>query len=508
MTTTPFSYLLRNNLILQFFKSQRAILGLHKVSFNKSFVRSISLNHHHFIIRHKKDKQCIAYPPLKPFSTSSFLKLRRASSELRIKPHLITMKLDSPMFHAIFTPELHTLIDLFNKYGYEIRVAGGAVRDLLSGKVPSDIDFATTATPVQMKEMFEKENIRMVNTNGESHGTITARINDKENFEVTTLRIDVVTDGRRAEVEFTKDWILDANRRDLTVNSMFLGFDGTVYDYFNGIQDLENKQIRFVGDAEQRIQEDYLRILRYFRFYGRLAKGPDCHEDATLDAIKTNAGGLGRVSGERIWVEMKKILTGRMSAEIVEKMIDLGLGPYIGLPKVSSFSELYKVCERALGTSPHHMTILSAVLDSEGDVYKCHERTKMSNEELSIGLFIVHHRGDSMGHDLISYCIDLHTDTAGKETKVINKIVELMKYCGHIKIAEEFPKVQLPQFPVTGHDLTQKDVPRGPRFAATLNELRRIWKESKYKLGKEDLLEQIPEILESLPQNVKKIKKK
>lgn len=102
------------------------------------------------------------------------------------------------------------------------------------GKTPTDIDFATTATPDQMKEMFEKEEVRMINAKGEKHGTITSRINDAQNFEVTTLRIDVVTDGRHAEVEYTTDWMLDANRRDLTINSMFLGLDGSVYDYFYG----------------------------------------------------------------------------------------------------------------------------------------------------------------------------------------------------------------------------------------------------------------------------------
>ena len=159
-------------------------------------------------------------------------------------------KIDTPAFKEIFTPELEFMIALFNKYNYELRIAGGAVRDLLSGKIPHDIDFATTATPEQMKTMFQTEGIRMLNMKGESHGTITCRINDKvgfimasnvilyllfsinsdpfslyaqENFEVTTLRIDVVTDGRRAEVAFTKDWELDALRRDLTINSMFLG---------------------------------------------------------------------------------------------------------------------------------------------------------------------------------------------------------------------------------------------------------------------------------------------
>lgn len=138
-------------------------------------------------------------------------------------------------------------------------------RDLLMDIMPTDIDFATSATPREMIEMFTAENIRMFNVNGEKHGTVTARINDEQNFEVTTLRIDVATDGRHAEVEFTKNWVLDANRRDLTINSMFLGFDGKVYDYFYGYEDLKKRRVLFVGEAANRIQEDYLRILRYFR---------------------------------------------------------------------------------------------------------------------------------------------------------------------------------------------------------------------------------------------------
>jgi len=170
----------------------------------------------------------------------------------RIDP--VVMKLDSPEFRSVFTPELQTLASLFKKHNYELRIAGGAVRDIL---------MSNDATPQQMKEMFASEEIRMINEKGEKHGTITARINNKENFEITTLRIDVLTDGRHAQVEFTKDWKLDANRRDLTINSMFLDLDGKVYDYFYGYDDLKKKRIVFVGDASVRIREDYLRILRY-----------------------------------------------------------------------------------------------------------------------------------------------------------------------------------------------------------------------------------------------------
>lgn len=220
---------------------------------------------------------------------------------------------------------------------------------------PVDIDFATTATPKEMIEMFTKENVRMINANGEKHGTVTPRINDEENFEVTTLRIDVRTDGRHAEVEFTTDWLLDANRRDLTINSMFLGFDGKVYDYFYGYEDLKNRRVLFVGDPSNRIQEDYLRILRYFRlvidireilngrhfislslfllirFYGRISPNPNNFDVKTIKAICENIEGLQKISGERIWTELKKILQGSHRLELFAKLIECGAGRYIGI---------------------------------------------------------------------------------------------------------------------------------------------------------------------------------
>lgn len=146
---------------------------------------------------------------------------------------MLEEKFDSPEFRSILTNELKIIFDLFKKNNYEIKIAGGAVRDLLMGKLPDDVDLATTATPEQMKEMFKRERIRMINTNGEKHGTITVRINDTINYEITTLRIDLITNGRHAEVQFTDDWRLDANRRDLTTNSIFLGLCFCVFVYLS-----------------------------------------------------------------------------------------------------------------------------------------------------------------------------------------------------------------------------------------------------------------------------------
>lgn len=303
-------------------------------------------------------------------------------------------KIDTPEFRSIFTEELNTLVDLFKKYNYELRIAGGAVRDILMEIKPKDIDFATTATPDQMKEMFTTENVRMINAKGEKHGTITPRINNKENFEVTTLRIDVRTDGRHAEVQFTTDWQLDANRRDLTINSMFLGFDGTLYDYFYGYEDLQQRRVVFVGDAAVRIQEDYLRILRYFRFYGRIAKDPHQHDEPTLEAIRNNGDGLARISGERIWSEMQKIVVGNFAEELVLEMIKCGLAPYCGLPQEVNVEE-FKRLSAALKEfeKPHYPILLMiSLLHTVEDAMKLHERLKLSAFERDLALFITQQR--------------------------------------------------------------------------------------------------------------------
>ncbi|XP_076463841.1 CCA tRNA nucleotidyltransferase 1, mitochondrial-like [Babylonia areolata] len=408
---------------------------------------------------------------------------------------LFTMKVDTPEFHQLFTPELNQLKSLFDKYGFELRIAGGAVRDLMMEKVPHDVDFATTATPTQMKEMFEKEQIRMINNKGEKHGTITARINDKENFEVTTLRIDVRTDGRHAEVEFTKDWQLDANRRDLTINAMFLDFDGTLIDYFNGKDDLDARRVRFVGSAEERIREDYLRILRYFRFFGRIAKDPDSYEQDVLDAIRSNVDGLAGIAGERLWTEVKKIVCGRFNGSIMQTMLALGIGPHIGLTGQVNKEEYLRVCEASTKLNPLPITFMTALLCSEDEVYTLNKRLKMSNEEVKTALFILQHRNDPRPSPPLRYCMDLHNDTVAKEKKIKDRIMELLRYQGESSLLEEFQAWTPPRFPITGYDLFAHKVPKGPVFAKTLNDLRQLWKESSYQMSKEELVDCIEEVV-------------
>ncbi|XP_016332212.1 CCA tRNA nucleotidyltransferase 1, mitochondrial-like [Sinocyclocheilus anshuiensis] len=402
---------------------------------------------------------------------------------------LVTMQLKTKEFESLFTDGLVGIAEIFEKNQFELRIAGGAVRDLLSGKRPEDVDFATTATPEEMKSMFQAAGVRMINNKGEKHGTITARLHD-ENFEVTTLRVDVQNDGRHAEVEFTTDWQKDAERRDLTINSMFLGLDGTLYDYFQGYEDLKYRKVRFVGSASLRIQEDYLRILRYFRFYGRVATEPEKHEPETLEAIRENGRGLAGISGERIWVELKKMLVGNHADHLLELVYELGLAQYTGLPADGNVEEMKQIWQKAHDSSPKPMTILAALFRSQEDVEKLDLRLKLSREEKNLGLFLVKYRRDLVKgqdeHDGMKLYTDFIIDSREPDSQ--SKVLELLKYQGENKLLVELSRWSIPRFPLSGHDLRKLGFTSGKEIGTILQKLRDTWKKSHYQMSKEELL--------------------
>ncbi|XP_054288691.1 CCA tRNA nucleotidyltransferase 1, mitochondrial isoform X2 [Macrosteles quadrilineatus] len=422
---------------------------------------------------------------------------RQLSTQSKPRDNPFIMKLDSVEFQSLFTVELMTLATIFKNHNYELRIAGGAVRDLLMHKKPKDLDFATTATPDEMKQMFEKEGVRMINNKGEKHGTITPRINNKENFEVTTLRIDRETDGRHAEVEFTKDWKLDANRRDLTINSMFLGLDGTLYDYFHGYDDLMKRRVVFVGDATKRIQEDYLRILRYFRFYGRIAEEPSNHDVDTIDAIKENAAGLAQISGERIWMELNKILSGNFWGELMLLILDCGLGPHIGMPKesdVGTFAEFYRETKNV---PLHPVTRVSPLFKSEDEFAELHERLKMSAFERDLGFFVVNHRNDSVNLRWCKYNT-IMLQTKHKLSHLQDWIQEMIKYKRETAVLHEYVKWNVPKFPVNGGMLQERGIPMDRNTNHIINKLKEFWVENDCAIDSEKILEHVPVVLEEI----------
>ena len=203
---------------------------------------------------------------------------------------------------------------------------------------------------------------------GLAHGTVTAVVNGR-GFEITTLRRDVETDGRHAVVAFTADWQLDASRRDFTINAMSMARDGAVFDYFGGMGDLTAGRIRFVGDPGTRIAEDYLRILRFFRFYARYGRMPP--DAATLEALRGGIPGLARLSVERVWTELRRILGAPNAVEAIEMMERLGIWNAV-LPEAASVSRV-----RGLPDDP--VLRLAAMLT--GDPLKLAARLRLSNED-------------------------------------------------------------------------------------------------------------------------------
>lgn len=373
---------------------------------------------------------------------------------------------------AVMTPDIQTLESAFDKHGFSFRLVGGAVRDLVLGKKPKDMDFATDATPNEMKAIFDAEGIKWIAT-GEQHGTLTALgPESREPFEITTLRVDAETDGRHAEVEFTRSWEEDAKRRDLTYNAMSIDLkNGNLHDYHGGLEDLEAQVTRFVGNADERMQEDFLRILRLFRFASRYGHPIDTD---TKDAIKRNAASLDKISGERIWMEMSKILAGDNTVSALKTMKETGVADVIGMP-VRDLRTLEDVKSR----TSNPITVLVTQLHDGSEVEALRNRWKFSNPEKELALFLVDHKHENFNKERLQ---DLIVHGAKKDF-----VTELAK----LKNLSDVSSWQEPVFPVSGKDLIALGLKPGPEMGQTLAKLKKQWVASRFELSKEDLLQSL-----------------
>jgi len=362
---------------------------------------------------------------------------------------------------SVITSSIKKLDKVFKSNNYELRIVGGAVRDLALDKTPKDIDLATDATPDEMMEILDKSGIRHI-PSGLEHGTITA-ILDNEPFEITTLRADKETDGRHAEVEFVKSWEEDAKRRDLTYNAMSMDMEGNVFDYFGGMDDLQDKVSKFVGDPEERITEDYLRILRYFRFQGRLST-PTWDKD-TLKAISSNSEGLKKISAERVWQEMGKVLSGNNVANILDYMAKTGVSKVIGL----STNDLNKVKDN--GNS-------IVALAQTGNTIDIAKRWKLSKVQATMLDFLVKNKSNTLDQKKVE---DMIADGVDKE---------LISALATLQGKEVNIDAEVPNFPITGADLIAKGMKPGPEIGAKLGQLKQKWKDSNFKSTKDELLKE------------------
>jgi poly(A) polymerase len=378
------------------------------------------------------------------------------------------------------------VIKLFQILGEEnCRFVGGCVRDILCEKESEDIDIATTLLPEEVIRILSVNDIKVIPT-GLKHGTVTALL-DGRGFEITTLRKDVETDGRHAKIEFTNHWEEDANRRDFTINAMYLSIDGTLYDYCNGEQDLKNKLVKFIGDPEERIKEDYLRILRYFRFISYF--GVEQIDNASIKACAKFSQNLDFISGERIRQEFFKIAKAKHFKQSLLSMFKSNILVNIGL-EVADFKILDSYF---YSTNPiiNLAAIISNALDSHLSLLKIRNRWKLSNKEYDQLEFLLTEieKDFDMNYQRKVYY-------AGKENYRL--LLELLKVIGRVpkeQLKQLFVEVEnwvIPKFPIVAKDLIDVNF-TGPEIGKTLKLLESRWVDSNFALSKMQLMELVDE---------------
>ncbi|MCB5173830.1 CCA tRNA nucleotidyltransferase [Microvirga lenta] len=374
---------------------------------------------------------------------------------------------------------LRRLLEAFNTGEEETRIVGGAVRNALLGRPVTEVDCATTATPDLMAKLAAAAGFKPVPT-GIEHGTITVIV-EGEPFEVTTLREDVETDGRHAVVRFGRDFETDAKRRDFTINALSLGLDGRLHDYTNGAADLAARRVRFIGDAHKRIREDYLRILRFFRFHAEYAQGePDAEGLAASGAERQ---GLTILSRERIRHELMKLLAARRAEDTVRVLADHGFLTWI-LAGVAEFGRFGRIAATDDGGPVSIWRLAALAVLTEEDADRLRERLRLSNEE--------HRRLASYGRLVaLLKTRPLPLDAAAIRRLVAEHGTETVAPVLIATAGEPLPVVQrdawealksfrsgaepVPVFPLRGADLVAGGIEKGPRVGELMSQARQAW---------------------------------
>ncbi len=362
-------------------------------------------------------------------------------------------------------PATHAVLTALEADGAVARFVGGCVRDTLAGRPVADIDIATTGQPEGNVRRLEAAGIKVVPT-GLKHGTVTA-VCRHQPFEVTTLRLDVETDGRHATVAYTDDWRGDAARRDFTMNALYADAAGRVYDWFDGIEDLAHGRVRFVGDADARIEEDRLRVLRYFRFHARYGRGRA--DPAARAACARAAGTLHRLSGERIRIELLKLLAAPRPARTLRTMIRLGLMVEV-VPGPLDFAALARL-RRHEAVPADPVLRLAALLDKQDPeaVQRLHARLRFSNRERDRLLDLVT-PGNRIGARAGRHEIRRLAHRLGA-----GRAADLARLAGAgraLGIALDDPP---PPFPLTGRDARNLGVEGGPEIGRLLHAVEDWW---------------------------------
>lgn len=387
-------------------------------------------------------------------------------------------------------PATRAVLDALAAGGVEARFVGGAVRDALLGHAIGDIDLATPAPPERVTELLQARGIRVVPT-GLAHGTVTA-VAPPRHFEITSLRRDVETYGRRARVAFGAGWAADAARRDFTINAIFLAADGTLYDPVGGLADLAAGRVRFVGDPAARIAEDVLRLLRYYRFEARFGAGDG--DAAARAACRAAAPLLPTLSAERVGQELLRLLAAANPVPALRLMEEDGVLAAV-LPEARRRDRL----ERLLAPAPEADGLLRLAALVEADaagMIALAERLRLSNAER-----------DRLAGLAPPWPLDPRTDRRGRRRALyrlgalrVRDLALLLAAAGKVSPAHLAEWLELardwtpPRFPLSGRDVVALGVPPGPQVGALLAAVRDWWGEGDFAADRAQCLARLAQI--------------
>lgn len=380
------------------------------------------------------------------------------------------------------------------------RFVGGCVRNTILGEPVGDIDIATVHAPDEVIARLEGAGIKVVPT-GIAHGTVTAVIDGKP-FEITTLRKDVSTDGRHAEVAFTDDWAADASRRDFTMNALYADADGTLHDPLGGYADAKAGVVKFIGDADARIKEDYLRILRFFRFSALYASGD--YDRAGLSACAANLGGIKGLSGERVAAELFKLLSATKALAALRAMAAASVLAEV-LPEASEFERFGKLVEiesTQLFTCDAALR-LGALLPSDKDtVLKVSKRLRLSNEVRD--RLVAMHTDQTVIKSYLSirevrkalYWMGagLFKDRVMLLWAVDPKLNNAMQWRALLAMADSWTR---PEFPLTGREVMAANVPEGAEVGRVMREVEEWWVDADFIDDRFSIIERLKAVVQA-----------
>ena len=366
---------------------------------------------------------------------------------------------------------------------------GGCVRKYLSDEEVDDIDIATSLTIEQIKEKFKDTKFNIIDS-GVKHGTITL-VSDKLKFEITTLRLDVKTDGRHAEIEYTKDWQKDSERRDFTINAIYLDIDGKIFDPQLGTKDLKNNNVKFIGDPQKRIEEDYLRIIRFIRFS---LEYESVIEKTTIEAIKVNLDGIKKISKERILSELFKILNTKNFIKINnnKQLRDIFL---LIFPELKYLDRLNKLNTFTNQLNFDKETLLSVLLmDKENNHEYFSHKYKISNA-LKENFNLISKNFLNLQKNKNFFVKDLKKNIyffGKKHLKTLNVLYFSSIKKEHLKsyseILNNINKVKIPELCFDGNYLKQKGMKEGSLIGETLKIIEREWLNNNFNITDEKVL--------------------